>query len=106
MDASEADRLARLEREMAILRTEFARLRDHVGAPAREPGTAPPPAPRPPSPPQSGVPTTSAPLPPPPRSPKVVRPPRTGPSAEELIGRYGTIAVATITILVGVGIFL
>lgn len=103
MDGNESDRLARLEREMTILRSEFARLREHIGGlpPVDRPvGAAPPPPPpRPAPPPPSAAPQSSAP-------PFQVSPRRPGPSVEQLIGRYGTIAVATVTVLVAVGMFL
>jgi hypothetical protein len=100
MDTNESERLARLEREIVILRTDLARMREYVGAPAGEGRSADPSPSRP---------VVELPIDPPPR-PKSFElfPPRgaAGPSVEELIGRYGTIAVATVTVLIGVGIFL
>lgn len=98
MSDSDAERLARLEREVAILRAEFARLRDHVGAPA----AAPRPEYKAPPPPRASEPETawSAPSP----DPLIPETPRR--SLEEVIGRYGTIAVATLLALITVGIFL
>ena len=106
MDEDLTDRLARLEREMAILRAEFARLREHTGAPvrpatARQPETPPPESPRP----------APRPRPEPPKTDATGRPPMSSSkeprrTLEEMIGRYATIATATVTVLVGVGIFL
>ena len=107
MDAGDSDRLARLEREVAILRAEFAKLRERMRAPASAPPADSPrnvrfattadtgPASEPPvaaaTPRRRPTPIPSA------------NPPH---SFEQAVGRYGTIAVATITVLVGVGIFL
>ena len=105
MDANDSERLVRLEREMAILRAEFAKLREHVRAPASpRPVDQPRAAPvAPDTAPHGPAPVTPAmPLPQP---TPIASPPRTH-SFEQIIGRYGTIAVATITVLVGVGIFL
>jgi hypothetical protein len=98
MSDSDAERLARLEREVAILRAEFARLRDHVGAPAASPRAE---YKAPPSPPDSApqAPRAASPAP-----PIFSEAPRR--SFEEIIGRYGTIAVATLLALIMVGIFL
>ena len=104
MDAGESDRLARLEREMAILRAEFAWLREHVGVPPRRDDVPPARSAPASQPPRPDAPRSDAPKPA--SAPFVARPPRHGPSFEELIGRYGTMAVATITILAGVGILL
>ena len=104
MDATESDRLARLEREMAILRGEFAWLRQHLGVPPRREDAPPARSAAPSPPPGPAAPGTDLPKPAPP--PFVAAPPRKGPSFEELIGRYGTIAIATITVMVGVGILL
>ena len=107
MNVTESERLARLEREMAILRTEFARLRVHVGAPASAPRPAqtPPPGPAPRD--WSTAPTGTESAPPRPRpATEPSAPPKPRRSFEDIIGRYATIAVATVTVLVGVGIFL
>jgi len=100
MDANESDRLASLERELALLRSEVADLRDHA-----RPSTTPPAAQVVPA---ALAAAAAAALPPREMKPvaSAVAPPRQGRSVEELIGRYGTIAVATITVLVGAGIFL
>jgi uncharacterized membrane protein len=104
MDASDSDRITRLEREIAILRAEFAKLREQLRASgASRPAEAPRPAssePPRPTPPRVQVISTA-----PRRSPSF-SPPKDRQSFEEVIGRYGTIVVATITVLVGVGIFL
>ena len=102
-----AQRLARLEREMGILRVELARLRERVGAPASASSAVPTPATRPESAPraESAAPnrgTTDAPR----RVSVLPAASQPGRSVEELVGRYATIATATITVLVGVGIFL
>lgn len=99
MDPTESDRLARLEREIEILRVEFARLREQIGVTA---ASAPPPRAKSP-PPGSG--------PPPAESPRTFAKPialESEPrrSVEEIIGRYGTMAIATVLVLFGVGAFL
>jgi hypothetical protein len=118
---TDQDRLDRLEREMAILRAEFAKLRERLGARegVREPEERrthqPPPPPRdfPPPPPRDFP-------PPPPRDAPPPRPkpepdliadmlssiPRPRGSIEDIIGRYGFMAVAMLLILVGLGAFL
>src|SRR4051812_27822028 len=117
--ADETDRLGRLEREVAILRAEFARLREHIGglppveSPRRAVSSAPP---SPSTPPPLSTPlrpasplassTAEADQPstahqPPDASGVPLR--QTGPSVEQIVGRYGTIAVATVTVLVAVG---
>jgi len=116
METGDSERLQRLEREVTELRQEVARLQERVGSTGPE---RPAPARTAPAPVASVAPTSNAPAPvtpaPPPPSPVLERrpaprhaplPARLGRSLEELVGRYGTIGVATITLLVGVGVFL
>ena len=107
MDAEHARRLAHLEREMEFLRAEFARLREHVGASGMPPRLADAPAAPPPLPPAPPAFPDALKAASPVRKPvlRVDTPPPSR-SFEELIGRYATVAVGTITVLVGVGIFL
>ncbi|MEO5567440.1 MAG: DUF2339 domain-containing protein [Gemmatimonadaceae bacterium] len=104
MEPSESERLARLEREIAILRTEFARLRDHVGAPASAPRPEYKTAPPPPRPAQASPVEEPVRRPPPPRPVEDASPTRA--PLEEVVGRYLMIAVATLMVLFGVGVFL
>jgi uncharacterized membrane protein len=62
-------------------------------APDPAPSLDPPPPPPPPSPPRA-------------RPPRVAQPPQSDIDLEKLLGRYGTIAVASLAILMGVGTFL
>src|SRR3954468_9694930 len=91
---SDSERLDRLEREVAILRTEFARMRERLGVADAQPTSRPhaPPAP------------ASKPFVPPP-GPRAAAPSQ-GMKIEEMIGRYATVVGATITILAAVGVFL
>jgi uncharacterized membrane protein len=87
-----------LYEQVASLRAELAAL--HGGAPAPAPAAASPPALQP-----------APAAPPPPRAAPPRDAPRAAPRApaidfEELAGRYGTIAVASLAILMGVGTFL
>jgi uncharacterized membrane protein len=108
VNPSESERIARLEREMAILRAEFARLREHVGVPAAaRPEVEPPPPSR----------QANSAAPPPPEG-DAAGPRRSSklapssiisdrrPSLEDVIGRYATIGVAAVLVLIGVGAFL
>jgi hypothetical protein len=111
---TDQERLDRLEREMAILRAEFAKMREQLGArdtgPRAEHFTrhqAPPPRDVPPPPPRDFPP----PPPRPKREPDLIADvfssiPRPRGSIEEIIGRYGFMAVAMLLILVGLGAFL
>ena len=120
---ADEQRMAVLEQHVRALYEQIASLRTDLaardgGAPRRltpEPVQAPlaastaPPADRAPA----AEPERSAPPPPPPpRSPPSARPPRPKYSPEpdidieKLVGRYGTIAVASLAILMGVGTFL
>src|SRR5260370_33558131 len=104
MHAGESDRLARLEREMAILRAEFAKLREHVRAPHAAEAPPPPRSSPPPKVPNPGPPSFGAPSPA--SAPFVDPHPHRARSFEELIGRYGTIAAAPVTVRVAAGVFL
>ncbi|HET9425546.1 MAG TPA: DUF2339 domain-containing protein, partial [Gemmatimonadaceae bacterium] len=101
---SDAERLDRLEREIAILRAEFARLREHVGAPASTPPRswykAPPPPPAAES--RAADARASAPTPP----PRVEPTREPGRSFEEIIGSAGMTAVALVMVLIGLSTFL
>lgn len=117
---SDADRIANLEQLVRLLRAEVAELRDAVqrlsteasGDPDSSIGRvdrerhAPAAPPAPPAPPE---PSPRAPSPPWTDAPRAVHPsaPARPPlDLEALIGRYGTIALATLTIVVGAGAFL
>jgi hypothetical protein len=101
---TESERLARLEAELGELRAEVERLRDELRAeraPAPTPGPTPGPVrPRP------------VPIPGLAREGLRARARRSaaslveGVEVESLVGRYGTVALATLTILIGVGTFL
>lgn len=115
MHDDEAERLGRLEREMSILREELARLGEAIGAREKPAETVErPPAPADAIPTVTSRPSTPDPiasafrreivLPPMEPVPREDSEPRR--SIEEMVGRYGTIAVATLTVLIGVGIFL
>jgi uncharacterized membrane protein len=119
---ADEQRIAVLEQHVRALYEQIASLRTDLAArdgaaPRRltpEPVQAPlaastaPPADRAPA----AEPERSAPPPPPPRSPPSARPPRPkydpkpDIDIEKLVGRYGTIAVASLAILMGVGTFL
>jgi uncharacterized membrane protein len=119
---ADEQRMAVLEQHVRALYEQIASLRADLaardgGAPRRvtpEPLQAPlaastaPPADRAPA----AEPARSAAPPPPPRSPPSARPPRLkydpkpDIDIEKLVGRYGTIAVASLAILMGVGTFL
>jgi uncharacterized membrane protein len=108
---SDQERIARLEDAVRALFAEMTALREETRAAA-----GPAPQPKPQAPPQSQArPQTQAPserLSQPPRQPATPRPAFASRTLSEtvdfeaLVGRYGTMALATLTILLGVGAFL
>src|SRR4051812_24493850 len=101
MDTPDFERLARLESEVAALREELTALRRSL-APIGRPNPAQPQQ-LPSTKDRPAMPGSVGPVP---RPPNTIVPRVPSLSLEEIIGQYGTLAVATITVLVGVGIFL
>lgn len=106
MNPDEQERLTRLEREVAILRAEFAKLREHVRVPNAARAAdykAPPPA--------DAQSTPPRPVPPPePARPRPVEDILTAPpprkTFEQVIGHYVIPGVATLLVLIAFSIFL
>lgn len=98
---SDADRIANLEQLVRALRADVAELRDEVQRLSGEPLPS-----------HRAAPALTPPVVPPvvpPVGPPVIREPRPRRQPldlESLVGRYGTIALATLTIVVGAGAFL
>lgn len=104
---SDLDRIDSLERLLRALYPEVQALRDEVRRlSAQVAGTpVPPAAPSPALAPEPLRAPVSPPPPPRPRRPPA-RPVQDGLDVEKLVGRYGTLALATLTILLGVGAFI
>jgi len=100
MESPDQDRLARLEGEIAAIRQEIAVLRGALRYQQRGAAAASL------EPPALGVIPAAKPAEPGPRAvpDHAASPARL--SFEEVVGRYGTLAVGTITVLVGVGVFI
>jgi uncharacterized membrane protein len=115
---ADEQRIAVLEQHVRALYEQIAALRSDLGArgasrraPMQEPAApleTPPSAsaesPKPPPPPRAEPEPLQAPRPPRPPNPKYAPKPEI--DLEKLLGRYGTIAVASLAILMGVGTFL
>lgn len=97
--------MARLERTVEALSAELASLRQERGIHAAAPSTPSTPPVRPPAP-VPPIPPPAASAAPPPGLPDRRRGRFDGMDLEGLVGRYGTLALGSLTIVLGVGAFL